>query len=354
MLRSTIFCLGVALLCWGRLSLGFVPTAPSNSVSMQNAKTMLRYSDTVLTERKEALIRKLPPIKRQKLSRLEKEFRELLEAMLFTDEEMTSITNPRMRSIYEGIAASYYVPEVYRAFEVLYEDLAPLRLAGRMIHGKLQNIMDESKEYQQEQLTQVMSNTEFTAEETLKCWTAFIKISGDREISSDCLEKILRQDLHSNFVDDVPSQGNPESPFISDGRENLSFAEFVELCFTLSPDFTATRLQELLEAPTLRTASPESLLDEKHLKYSNRYDDMLVKFGEWKEFIPSGEGRRLDILRGCFVGSENPKVVDALRVVYTDFSALRISGDWIFQLVSTLMNSTMKRRRNRSSHRLMP
>ena len=86
------------------------------------------------------------------------------------------------------------------------------------------------------------------------------------------------------------------------------------------------------------TSDRHSNLDEKRARYNARYDEMLKKFGEWKAFIPEdGEGRRLDILRGCFVGSENPKVVEALRIIYTDYTALRLSGNWIFNVVSTIM-----------------
>jgi hypothetical protein len=73
---------------------------------------------------------------------------------------------------------------------------------------------------------------------------------------------------------------------------------------------------------------------------------MLDKFAEWKAFVPAGEGRRLDILRGCFVGSENDAVVQALRVIYVDYGALRMSGDWIFKVVSTLMKTVERRQKS--------
>ena len=97
----------------------------------------------------------------------------------------------------------------------------------------------------------------------------------------------------------------------------------------------------------LEEPSMAALTEPKREKYNRRYDKMIEKFNEWKDFIPDGEGRRLDILRGCFVGSENPAVVEALRVIYTDHTALRLSGDWIFKVVSAIMNVTTRRRRGR-------
>ena len=43
--------------------------------------------------------------------------------------------------------------------------------------------------------------------------------------------------------------------------------------------------------------------------------------------MPGGESRMLDVLRGCFVGDRNEKIVSALKIVYLDYSALRIGGD---------------------------
>ncbi len=311
--------------------------------------TLLKYSDAILEEQKEQLKNRLPPVNRHQMSKLEIEFRELLQAMLYTSQEMSSITNPRLRAIYEGVAASYWEPAVYRAFEVLYEDYLPLRLAGRMIHGKLQRIMDESKEYQRTQLSQVMSKTGFPVEIVGKSWDAYIEHAAGRELSVKTVSCLLRrgQELHL-----LPSCEQVEIRTLlskQDPEGSLTFEEVVDVCLTLSPNLTGETLYQIFNARDIGVvaSSSSSCLDEKQQKYSRRYDDMLVKFGEWKNFIPSGEGRRLDILKGCFVGSENPKVVEALRVIYTDYTALRMSGDWIFQVVSTLMNGTMKRRQQK-------
>jgi hypothetical protein len=205
----------------------------------------------------------------------------------------------------------------------------------------LQKIMDESKEYQQYQLENVVSKTGFSREDVLHYWESFVKMAGNRELSTDRIEALLRNHLDpiitSSQSEDIMSIVNPQR------RERLSFSELIDGFMALYPDFTSLEMQRLFPSPgDVDSSSP--LLDDKRRKYSQRYDDMLVKFGEWKAFIPSGEGRRLDILRGCFVGSENERVVEALRVIYTDYSALRMSGDWIFQVVSTLMNSVMNRR----------
>merc|ERR1712071_744961 len=60
---------------------------------------------------------------------------------------------------------------------------------------------------------------------------------------------------------------------------------------------------------------------ERKQKYSDRYDEMLVKFEEWESYVPMKEGRYYDVLRGCFAGAKNEKVVAALKIVYMDYSA---------------------------------
>jgi hypothetical protein len=96
----------------------------------------------------------------------------------------------------------------------------------------------------------------------------------------------------------------------------------------------ATVLQEIAKrmAPTEPTAACE-----RKKKFAKRYDEMAVSFVEWERYVPQGDGRRLDVLRGCFVGARNQKVVEALKIVYMDYSALRMAGDTVYSLMSKLI-----------------
>ena len=313
-------------------SLAFVPkmqtlntASPPGFLSKHQVVTSpLNYAS--FNEQTGDLINKLPPVDSSKMSKLEIEFRQLLEGILYTKNEIESITQPRMRAIYEGVAASYYEPAVYRAFEVLYADYSPLRVAGRIVYQKLTENMEESKIYKDNQIGAILDATEMTIEEAEDSWSAFVRYAGDRELSAEKLQRIA--DVEESF----------EYPF----RDSVTFEEFVN-CFSDAMDLS--RIANLLrEAQQTEANNSHSTLDEKRARYNARYDEMLIKFAEWKAFIPDGEGRRLDILRGCFVGSENPKVVEALRIIYTDYTALRLSGNWIFSVVSTLMGAAQRRR----------
>lgn len=305
---------------------GFVALSDSRGGYIQDysSRLMPLYYAT-LDQQRDFLVSRLPPVDTERMSRLEIEFREMLEGILYTADEMEAIVNPRMKAIYEGVAASYYEPAVYRAFEVLYEDYAPLRIAGRMVYGRLTKNMEESKIYKDSQIDAVHATTNLSSEEVQSCWSAFVRLAKDREIA---IEKIK-----SNLLigDDLNS------------KKSLTFEELA-----LSHDHTKSKsLAHFLQEQLYFESGESTALDEQRAKHNQRYDDMLEQFAYWKEFIPDGdgEGRRLDILRGCFVGSENPKVVEALRVIYVDYRALRLSGNWIFNVVSTIMGASLRRRK---------
>jgi hypothetical protein len=320
-----------------------MPKVASTWQASQNA----RFVEVAVDDEKVLLKSRLPQRNRRNMTPLEVEFRQLLEGILYTDEETESVLNSRFRTVLRGIAASYYERPVYRAFEVLYEDYIPLRIAGRLVYQKLRDAMEKSKAYQLEQLEAVTTATGMSFSDAKSCWSAFVRLTESQELPTNRLKSLLGprtfRFLDCDDVDMAMAKMNPA------GKDSLSFGEVV--CgLHLHGDTHDIVSSELLAETILRDAIEQmgdslslsftlssSELDKKRQQYNKRYDDMLKQFGEWKEFIPDGEGRRLDILRGCFVGSENEAVVEALRIIYVDYRALRLSGDWIFHVVSTLI-----------------
>jgi hypothetical protein len=313
------------------------------------------YSDIALEDEKEVLKRRLPPVNHQQMTKLEIEFRELLEGILYTESEIEAVVNPRMRAIMEGISASYYEPAVYRAFEVLYEDYIPLRIAGRMVYRRLRNVMEESREYKQSQMKSVTETTGISLTEAESCWSTFIRMGESQRLSLQKLKLLMGKTTCEYLaVETVEEAIDRLCP--NDGCDSLSFEQLMvgllnngstKFCRDAEQHPTANFLQQVLDKDRVLQAEWSdfsSRLDASHRKYNDRYEDMLEQFGRWKAYIPDGEGRRLDILRGCFVGSENSAVVEALRIIYVDYSALRLSGDWIFKVVSTIMGSVERRR----------
>ena len=63
---------------------------------------------------------------------------------------------------------------------------------------------------------------------------------------------------------------------------------------------------------------------EKVDKYGKRFDNMCAEFDSWDSADSSSKAEERNphlalVLEGCFAGSENPPVVDALKILYIDF-----------------------------------
>ncbi len=320
-------------------------------------------TNATIENEREFLKSRMPAPIDASMSKYQVEFRDLLEGILYTPKELQTVLNPRMRAILEGIAASYYEHDVYRAFEVLYEDYVPLRVAGRLVYRELRKVMDESRLDQQAQINSVMKATGMGLSGVEDCWATYSRIASDRTVSLVDLEEFLGPQTLKLVLD---SSSNSES----ENTDAISFDRLVIGLHNLnlrydSADnhsnstmiFDASNgniLQQALESSDALDRVHSHVLTPKRQKFNQRYDDMLVQFGKWKPLIPSGEGRRLDILRGCFTGSENPAVVEALRIIYVDYAALRLSGDWIFKVVSALMGPLVRRHERRQKATLKP
>ena len=107
----------------------------------------------------------------------------------------------------------------------------------------------------------------------------------------------------------------------------------------------------LLAAKAIQSGSATTC--KKRQKYSNRYNDYVETFKLWEsKFLGNDDdddddesisldkkhSRRVEILRGCFVGARNSKVAAALKIVYVDYTALRLAGDLIFKLMSAIVD----------------
>jgi hypothetical protein len=133
-----------------------------------------------------------------------------------------------------------------------------------------------------------------------------------------------------------------------DAYGKLNFEMFMiglQRCTDKSCDDVSCEVKDVLDEIIKRMSSYEErkkTQKDQEKKHSDKYDLMVRSFTEWEELMPSGESRMLDVLRGCFVGAQNDKIVSALKIVYMDYSALRIGGDLVFNLMSKLIKNKKK------------
>lgn len=291
----------------------------------------------------------LPPIGDRQLTKLENEFREmLLDFSQYTQSDILAVRNPRMRVIFQGVAASFGLPEVYRAFEVLFEDYAPLRVAGRLIYGKLKSVMVEAQLERQKQVDNVVKMTGLSREDIEVSRSAYFRlvVHEDDSATEMTLQQIVDYGLAEMAVEVLGFENFDE--FVQSlnpcEKQKVAFENLMLALQSCSVDSTgpecnsATILQEI--AGRLDARGPVGRFDnsdQKKQRINERYDSMVQRFREWKDLVPNGDGRRLEVLRGCFVGADSEEIVEALRVVYIDYSALRMSGDLIFKVMATLV-----------------
>ena len=285
--------------------------------------------------------------------------------------------------------------QVLRSFTVLFEDYLPIRLAGRRIYAHLTRVMEEARLQRAEEISvarevcpswdRTTGGGENAIKHARNLWdtimdaallqeperlheqcqeggavpfSQLLRLGFDRclmreglvEDSAE-LERMVRQILQEETdLDQCGAQGEQ--------RElQVSFATFMKvLCLCTSQreyhhherllcgmaaqvdvHITATMLTER----AINSGGTAACKQRQH--HSNRYDGYVAQFKSWEDGVLDNRNaagrhhsRRWDILRGCFVGARNAKIVAALKIVYVDYAALRVAGDLIFKLVSKL------------------
>jgi hypothetical protein len=304
-----------------------------------------REEDTVLSH--DAKVFALPSIDRA-LNDLEQEFRDMFEHFTqYTQRDIISLRDPRMRLLFKGIAASAYEPAVYRAFEVLYEDLLPVRMAGRMIDSRMRKLMTDSQRERKEEVAIIVEATGLPEADVEESRLGFVSTAATLNGAAFLtLAQLSETGLGVTAVDILGFESVEKllQRLDKNDEKKLSFVELMtglqdcaqEVCALEECNPGAVMLQVVAD---LEEHPPHisEILDDRRQKFSDRYDEMVESFRQWEDLIPQGEGRRLDVVRGCFVGANSPQIVTALRIVYVDFKPLRLAGDIIYKLVSSFM-----------------
>lgn len=331
------------------------------------------------------------------------QYRDMLqEFSMYTKRDVSHIPDPRMRTIFEGIIASFSVPEILRAFEILYEDYPPLRYGGKLIYKKLKATMTQSQQQRQNDISKVEAETGWSSDDIDASRIAFLRMAiydrnDDNHSISDededatrpilgqarfTLQQLIDYDLSETVVemlgydyfesfmqdllfDDEELEELDEWLELNidpkkKGRFKFAFTELMvalQKCplDSIEPECDpATILQEIYsrlqseeglsgETTTARAFHSDPHSDaEKDQKCVDRFDAMVDDFLQWKDRVSlDRKGRKMDILRGCFAGADRKEIIDALRIVYVDYKPLRFAGDLIFKIMRAVVMSGM-------------
>lgn len=320
----------------------------------------------------------MPPFPtNRKLTKYETEFRGMLEEFsTYTRRDISHIRNPRLRTLFEGVVSAYSVPEVFRAFEILFEDYAPLRIGGRLVYAHLKAAMMESQLERQSEIDSLQLATGLARDDIDASRIAFLRMAvHDDEKTHLTLQQLIDYGLAETVVEMLGYDYFEEfmQELLYDGEEldeldqwlernvdpkkkgafKFGFSELMvalQNCplDSIEPECrAATVLPEI--ASRLEPESDTSMLTddsqcEKKKRHADRYDDMVEDFLQWKEQIsPGRQGRKMEVLHGCFAGADREEIVNALRIVYVDYKALRFAGDLIFKVMrAVVMSGTAK------------
>lgn len=314
-------------------------------------------------------------------------YRSLFKGVLAVTTGSTDSSSSEKQSSTKNVAPS----SVFRAISILYEDYLPVRIAGRMIFGHLKNLMDESiasRKIEEERIIKNLPETKLNKIKEEGEYSSIIQKEIDLfRKAFEAMKESCSVDAEADYMtlDQMVDSGIVETAievlgfhsyedFMSklDGNNDgkLTFEEFIiglQNCDEYSnhddekspPCKITSVLDEIeqrmeSEAKHSKSSSSPLLTSEKKLKkYNDRFDEMIVTFAEWEQTLSSAEshqgvekrktkkkdGRIWEVLQGCFDGAKVPAIVDALKIVYVDYSALRIVGDLIFKLCKRLMHA---------------
>jgi hypothetical protein len=304
----------------------------------------------------------LPRVNRSSMTSLELEFRDMLEHFTnYTQHDILSLKDANMRTLIEGIAASAHDTAIYRAFEVLFEDLYPLRVAGRVIYNRLVDLMDKSNQERQAQVLAVVETTGMMYADVDAARLLFVTAASTlnhgpyitlEQLRTTGLVATARNVLVYESADRLLKLMDPKET----GR--VQFTDFILGLQQAAQEQCAIEncnpIQTLHDIVTdLKDNPPNTFnveVDVRRRRFIQRYDEMLQAFVRWQDLLPSEQpttssgmpSRRWDVIHGCFVGAANEKVVAALRVCYVEYSGLRLAAEIIFKLVSAFMNGRQR------------
>ena len=256
---------------------------------------------------------------------------------------LACVDNTRLRAVLRGVVEAGRAPDVRKAFQVLYEDMAPIRMSADLIFPRLEATVDEATSSSQT-LADKASLEELDAARRL---FDAIDADGSGEISR---EELVGSGLISIINPEEP-EGAAIDSFMSDAdtdqSDGVSFVEFATYAASceqlegadLADVLAAVNGQGGDRSPFWSGGSPRD--GEAAEPPSARFTRMVEKFGEWEQrlgVVDVQENDRLGrVLLGCFAGTRVPEIVEALKVCYVDFKPLRVAGDLIFKVVGEVV-----------------
>jgi len=272
--------------------------------------------------------------------------------------DINLVASPRYRGLLSGTSTAINNEKVTRAFKVLYEDLGPIRVAGDLIFSKLENEIDKTKASDGAGNVRALGRDDSCVVAARKIFDAVDADASGTVSSMELLNSDLLRSLGQCVDCTCEKKGNCQSvaKFMDEidkthPKGELHFDEFLiaahhflyagdaSVSLFGGEDCSGDLVDQLLNGRENDIGVGVDL--DKAERHSKRFDAMCVEFMTWDsgDSAAKAEARnpRLAlVLEGCFAGAKEQPVVDALKILYTDYLVLRMAGDLIFKMMRKL------------------
>jgi len=266
----------------------------------------------------------------------------LADFRLHSEADINLVASPRYRGLLVGTSAAINDPKVTLAFKVLYEDIGPVRIAGDLVFSRLETEVAKSKRSDAAEAVRELVRDDSCVVAARKVFDAVDADASGTVSSRELLESDLLGSLGGcsdsesvmRFMDEI-DKTHPEGDLHFDefllASHSLLYAGDASVSLFGGDDEAECLVEEMLNG------REGEIGQEKADRYSERFDAMCDEFDSWdgdESSRGADSNPRMElVLDGCFAGSKNPPVVDALKILYIDFRPLRMAGDLIFKLM---------------------
>lgn len=275
-------------------------------------------------------------------------FRQLLNGLQCTEEQLAFVEGHRLRQMLRGVNAIGASEPVALAFENLYEDLAPVRFACDVLFWRLERPLVDAAKHSSALLP---LEPETDPKDLAAARELFEILDRDGSGTLDRDELLSHALLRSlGHCDGCTCEGIHNCRSVdrfmqeldSDGDGSITFLEFM---------LSASRV--LFGGRSMAEAGPdviEALLIERGQKETakdleRRFQDILSTVRSWEDTEVSKKvlqenSSRSRVLAGLLAGAKIPDLATALQVMYVDYFPLRVGGDLIFKIAKKHMSDS--------------
>jgi len=269
-------------------------------------------------------------------------FRELLAAVTLTDERLAMLDDAGLRTLLTGIQGAAEQPLVLDAFTVLYEDLAPVRLAGDLIFRSVAKRVRAADAAATKLAAELAANIE-TARQPSEADIVLARKLFDL-VDRDSSGTLSRAELLESGLLRSCRLGNCSVEDVNrfmrevdvDNSGHVNFIEFMILAPRVlfeddgSSSFAENAPQVIAALEASRDGGVADAVNDE------RFEAMLRAVLSW-DLDATDDSRFGIVVRGAQAGGGEARVVSALQHLYINYAPMRIAGNLIFKLMNAYL-----------------